>query len=165
MTIAQPRACGAGSRSRRKKQSHQGRKKRVRFAEANRVVPFVPERDSVWCARHGPSLAGAGLGYCHVSQFEEPTVCDWEYALTATVSANPVVTAATDLARMGYPPLPGTGYAVASAVVSEPRAWISSLRLAGDRAFARLALGGLSRRCSSQSSPRSPSAAFMRRYL
>ena len=66
----------AGSQSQEKSKSHTGRKKLVLFAKANWVAPFVPERDSVWCGCHGPSVET--LGYCHLSQFEEPTVCDSE---------------------------------------------------------------------------------------
>jgi hypothetical protein len=74
MTIAQ--RFNAGARSQETSKSRQGRKKRVLFAEANRVAPFVPERDSVWCVCHGPSVET--LGYCHLSQLEELTIRDWE---------------------------------------------------------------------------------------
>jgi hypothetical protein len=69
LTIAQ--RFNAGSRSEEKSKSHQGRKKRVPFAEANWAASFVPERDFVWCVCHGPSVET--LGYCHLRQLDEPT--------------------------------------------------------------------------------------------
>jgi hypothetical protein len=69
MTIAQ--RFNAGSRSQEKSKSHQGRQKRVLFAEANWAGSFVPDRDSVWSVCYGPSVET--LGYCHGSQLEEPT--------------------------------------------------------------------------------------------
>ena len=68
MTIAQ--RFNAGFRSRKENKFPLGRKKRGLFAETNWDAPFVPGRDFVWCAWHGPSVET--LGYFHPRQLEEP---------------------------------------------------------------------------------------------